>query len=80
MSPSCQELPRAQQNIIGHADTDDGPVPPGAEGRILVRTPGQIETYTDGTRKSDADGFLDTGDRGHLDAAGRLHVADRSTR
>ncbi|RDI31419.1 fatty-acyl-CoA synthase [Rhodococcus sp. AG1013] len=77
VAPDCAGVP-PRGNIVRIADTDDGPVPPGAEGRILVRTPGQIETYTDGTRKSDADGFLDTGDRGHLDAAGRLHVAGRS--
>lgn len=48
------------------------------EGRILVRTPAQIDAYTDGTRRSGDDGFLDTGDRGHLDELGRLHVCGRS--
>ncbi|HEX3796926.1 MAG TPA: AMP-binding protein [Acidimicrobiales bacterium] len=50
----------------------------GAEGRILVRTPGQIPAYTDGHSSVGTDGFLDTGDRGYLDAAGRLHVSGRS--
>ncbi|CAM3590975.1 AMP-binding protein [Smaragdicoccus niigatensis] len=59
-------------------DGDDKPVAVGATGRILVRTPTQIDKYTDGTAKSRADGFLDTGDVGHLDAAGALHVTGRS--
>ncbi|WP_309241152.1 AMP-binding protein [Nocardia sp. BSTN01] len=53
-------------------------VPAGSEGRIRVRTPGQIEAYTDGRRGNSDDGYFDTGDRGRIDDAGRLHVLGRS--
>jgi len=77
VAPDCAGLP-PRGTVVRIADADGTSAAVGAEGRILVRTPGQIEAYTDGTRKSDPDGFLDTGDRGHLDAAGRLYVAGRS--
>ncbi|MCU1641351.1 MAG: putative acyl-CoA ligase/synthetase [Nocardia sp.] len=60
------------------ADTDGRDLPTGADGRILVHTPGQIQAYTDGRSGVGTDGLLDTGDRGHFDAAGRLHVVGRS--
>lgn len=64
--------------VVRIADAHGRAVPAGVDGRILVRTPGQIVAYTDGTRRADGTGFLDTGDRGHLDRAGRLHVSGRS--
>nr|WP_246044695.1 AMP-binding protein [Rhodococcus oryzae] len=77
VAPDCAGIP-PRGTVVRITDADGTSAAVGAEGRILVRTPGQIDAYTDGTRKSDTDGFLDTGDRGHLDAAGRLYVAGRS--
>lgn len=77
IAPDCAGRPPIG-NVVRIADEGGRTVPAGTEGRILVRTPGQIEAYTDGTSRSDADGYLDTGDRGRLDADGRLYVAGRS--
>lgn len=66
-------------NTVRITDESGDPVPTGCDGRILVQTPSQIKSYTDGrTGGLRADGFLDTGDRGHLDPQGRLHVVGRS--
>jgi fatty-acyl-CoA synthase len=76
---SAGRPPRGTTVLI--TDDNGRAVPTGTDGRILVRTPGQIRTYTDGRAAgvgTAADGFLDTGDRGHLDASGRLHVRGRS--
>ncbi|TQF67037.1 AMP-binding protein [Rhodococcus spelaei] len=76
-APDCAGRPTLG-TVVRIADGRGRSEPVGIEGRILVRTPAQIEAYTDGTTRSGADGFLDTGDRGHLDARGRLHVSGRS--
>ena len=76
-APNCAGRPTLG-TVLRIVDDTGGALPVGVEGRILVRTPAQIDAYTDGTRRSGDDGFLDTGDRGHLDELGRLHVCGRS--
>ncbi|MCA1007889.1 AMP-binding protein [Rhodococcus hoagii] len=76
-APNCAGRPTLG-TTLRIADAAGRVLPAGATGRILVRTPAQIDAYTDGTRRSGADGFLDTGDLGHVDAFGRLHVSGRS--
>lgn len=76
-APGCAGRPTLGTELR-IADGAGRGLPTGHEGRILVRTTAQIDAYTDGTRRSGADGFLDTGDRGHIDGVGRLHVAGRS--
>ncbi|MQY31881.1 AMP-binding protein [Nocardia aurantia] len=76
-APDCAGRPAL--GIAVRIVTDDGrPVPPNTNGRILVRTSGQVTEYTDGSSRAMVDGFLDTGDRGHLDERGRLYVTGRS--
>lgn len=76
-APNCAGRPTLG-TALQIVDAAGRALPAEAEGRILVRTPAQIDAYTDGTRRSGADGFLDTGDRGYLDDVGRLHVSGRS--
>ncbi|MFC9517240.1 AMP-binding protein [Nocardiaceae bacterium NPDC056970] len=76
-APNCAGRPTLG-TTLRIADAAGRDLPADATGRILVRTPAQIDAYTDGTRRSGADGFLDTGDLGHVDAFGRLHVSGRS--
>ncbi|MGW5075062.1 AMP-binding protein [Rhodococcus sp. NPDC004095] len=76
-APNCAGRPTLG-TVVRIVDARGRSETAGTEGRILVRTPAQIEAYTDGTSRSDTDGFLDTGDRGHLDPLGRLHVSGRS--
>jgi fatty-acyl-CoA synthase len=52
-------------------------LPPGATGRIFVRSGLLFEGYTDGGSKAVLDGFMQTGDTGHFDASGRLFVDGR---
>lgn len=77
VAPECAGRPTLGTRVR-IADEAGHDAPTGTDGRILVRTPGQIVAYTDGTSRCDGTGFLDTGDRGHLDSAGRLHVSGRS--
>lgn len=76
-APDCAGHPTLG-TVVRIVDERGRREPAGTVGRILVRTPAQIEAYTDGTSRSDTEGFLDTGDRGHLDERGRLHVSGRS--
>ena len=52
-------------------------LPPGAVGRIIVRSDSQFEGYTSGDPKAFHDGYMVTGDVGRRDAAGRLYVVGR---
>ncbi|MGW2546051.1 AMP-binding protein, partial [Kitasatospora sp. NPDC001574] len=61
-------------------DAEDRPLPPGATGRIRVRTPTAMQGYwrdPELTARVLRDGLLDTGDLGSLDGAGYLTVAGR---
>ncbi|GIX31228.1 MAG: cyclohexanecarboxylate-CoA ligase [Porticoccaceae bacterium] len=61
-------------------DDEERPLPPGADGEILVRGPALMLGYGDPqqTRAAlTADGFFRTGDVGHLTAEGALVVTDR---
>ncbi|MET9397315.1 AMP-binding protein [Kitasatospora sp. NPDC002965] len=61
-------------------DAEDRPLPPGATGRIWVRTPTAMQGYwrdPELTARVLRDGLLDTGDLGSLDGAGYLTVAGR---
>lgn len=64
------------------ADGDRRPLPPGRDGRILVRGYHVMHGYLDDPRATaaavDADGWLDTGDVGHLDARGNLVITGRT--
>ncbi|MCX4094205.1 AMP-binding protein [Nocardia sp. alder85J] len=76
-APDCAGRP-ALGISVRIADADGHALPPNTNGRILVRTSGQVTTYTDGSSRAMIDGFLDTGDRGQLDDRGRLYVTGRS--
>jgi acyl-CoA synthetase (AMP-forming)/AMP-acid ligase II len=72
----------AQAEIeIDIADADGKRLPPGSEGRILVRGPAVCAGYLrpDGTIDDvvDGDGFFDTGDLGKLNEEGYLRVTGR---
>ena len=72
----------AQAGIeIDIADADGTRLPPGGEGRILVRGPAVCAGYLhpDGSIADvvDADGFFDTGDLGRLDEEGYLRITGR---
>ncbi|SEA62098.1 MULTISPECIES: aldehyde dehydrogenase family protein [unclassified Mycobacterium] len=77
VAPGCAGIPPRGVRIR-IADSAGRPLPPNTEGRILIRSAGQLEAYTDGRTGSVVDGYLDTGDRGHIDAEGRLFVVGRS--
>src|SRR5690606_15321514 len=58
---------------------DDQPVPPGTEGRVLVRNDLPFEGYTrEGVDVERRDGMLGTGDVGRLDEHGLLHLTGRA--
>ncbi|NMN95907.1 AMP-binding protein [Nocardiaceae bacterium YC2-7] len=76
-APGCAGIPPRGVKVR-IADSAGRPLPPNTEGRILIRSAGQLEAYTDGRTGSVVDGYLDTGDRGRIDADGRLFVAGRS--
>lgn len=72
----------AQAEIeIAIADPDGKRLPPGSEGRILVRGPAVCAGYLrpDGAIDDvvDGDGFFDTDDLGKLDEAGYLRITGR---
>jgi long-chain acyl-CoA synthetase len=48
-----------------------------ADGEILVRGPGILRSYTDGSTPVDSDGFLHTGDLGSLDGDAYLSIQGR---
>lgn len=60
---------------------DGGPVPPGVEGEIYVRTPVTIRNYANaepvGTDMISEDGHFRTGDYGKLDEDGFLYITGR---
>ncbi len=58
-------------------DRDGNEVPPGATGRIFVRSELLFDGYTGGGSKEIVDGHMSTGDTGHFDEAGRLFVDGR---
>lgn len=49
----------------------------GDDGQLLVRGPGLLRCYRDGTDPKDADGWLPTGDVGSVADDGRVHVQGR---
>ncbi|GAB3001493.1 class I adenylate-forming enzyme family protein [Saccharothrix stipae] len=60
---------------------DGGPVPPGVDGELFVRTPAQADGYwADPARSAEvfADGWVRTRDLGHFDAAGHLRLTGRT--
>jgi fatty-acyl-CoA synthase len=60
---------------------DDGPVPAGEPGEIVVSSPGCMLGYLDmddATRKAIDKGWVRTGDIGYLDEHGYIHVLDRA--
>ena len=76
---SCgQARPHVSIRVV---DAAGGPLPPGADGDIEVRTPITMSSYlgeaSDG-RTITEDGFFHTGDVGHLDEDGFLYITGRS--
>ncbi|MDF1662754.1 MAG: AMP-binding protein [Planctomycetota bacterium] len=47
------------------------------DGEILIRGPGTMMSYTDGSNPTDQDGFVHTGDIGAFDADGYLKIVGR---
>ncbi len=74
-------LPGVSLRIV---DIDSGePLPPGAEGLILLRSPSLMRAYADDaetTGKAVQDGWYHSGDVGHTDEAGFLHLTARLSR
>ncbi|MFC9789895.1 AMP-binding protein [Rhodococcus sp. NPDC127528] len=56
VAPDCAGRPPLG-STVRIADERGHAIEAGTEGRILVRTPGQIDAYTDGTARSSVDGF-----------------------
>ncbi|HET7340852.1 MAG TPA: AMP-binding protein, partial [Methylomirabilota bacterium] len=91
---TCNGLADAEEKVFGTdgrpvrdmqlqvVDGEGRPLPPGAEGDLLVRGPCQFVGYfkrPDFTRESHtAEGWFRTGDRARLDADGYLSVTGRS--
>ncbi len=71
-------VPEVQVTI---ADDDDAPLPQGAVGHVLIRSPTQFKGYVnqpDANDKILRNGWLHIGDIGYLDEDGRLHVLGRA--
>ncbi len=72
-------LPGMQLRLV---DAEGRPVPPGAEGDLLVQGPSQFIGYYKRPRFTEEaytpDGWFKTGDRGTLDADGYLAITGRS--
>ena len=62
-------------------DDANRPLPAGATGEVVVRSPATMQGYwrdAEATAATiDAEGWVHTGDLGHLDAAGYLHLTGR---
>lgn len=76
--PGCLGVPPVDVEV---RDAAGRPLPPGADGELFVRTPGQCAGYwnePERTAEVFADGWVRTRDLGHLDAAGRLWLTGRT--
>ncbi|WP_250291064.1 AMP-binding protein [Frankia sp. CiP1_Cm_nod1] len=60
-------------------DDDDRPLPVGEVGEVTSKQLGQMLTYVDASRNSEAlrDGWVHTGDIGYFDEDGFLYIVDR---
>ncbi len=74
-------IPGVSVRIVGLED--DTPLPPGQEGRIMIKSPAQMQGYYNAPERTAAvmkGGWYDTGDIGTIDPEGFLMITDRLSR
>jgi len=74
-------IPGVSVRIVGLEDNI--PLPPGKEGRIMIKSPSQMQGYyndPDRTAAVITEGWYDTGDIGTIDPDGFLIITDRLSR